>query len=47
MGPDPAGATGLTDVSVLGPDGSPVLQGVTLLAGPDEILAVLGPSGSG
>jgi multiple sugar transport system ATP-binding protein len=47
VGPDARGATGLADVSVLGPDGNRVLDGVTLLAGPAEVLAVLGPSGSG
>jgi multiple sugar transport system ATP-binding protein len=39
--------TGLDAVTVLGPDGAPVLDGVTLLAGPAEVLAVVGPSGSG
>jgi multiple sugar transport system ATP-binding protein len=47
VGPERAGATGLADVTVLGPGGTPVLDGVTLLAGPAELLAVLGPSGSG
>jgi multiple sugar transport system ATP-binding protein len=39
--------TGLADVTVVGGDAAPVLDGVTLLAGPGEILAVIGPSGSG
>jgi multiple sugar transport system ATP-binding protein len=39
--------TGLADVTVIGGDAEPVLDGVTLLAGPGEILAVIGPSGSG
>lgn len=47
MGPDGVGATGLAGVTVLGADGTPVLDGVTLLADPAEVLAVIGPSGSG
>jgi len=39
--------TGLADVTVVGGGAAPVLDGVTLLAGPGEILAVIGPSGSG
>jgi multiple sugar transport system ATP-binding protein len=41
------GVTGLDDVTVATPDGTELLHAVTLLAGPAELLAVLGPSGSG
>lgn len=39
--------TGLRDVTVGFGDGPPVLDGVTLLAGPGEVLAVVGASGTG
>lgn len=44
--PQPA-VTGLVDVTVATPDGTELLHDVTLLAGPAELLAILGPSGSG
>lgn len=40
-------ATGLDGVTVTTPDGAELLHDVTLLAGPAELLAILGPSGSG
>ncbi len=39
--------TGLRDATVGFGDGPPVLDGVTLLAGPGEVLAVVGASGTG
>ena len=41
------GDTGLERATVVHQDGTPALHDVTLLAGPGELLAVLGPSGSG
>ncbi|MDQ1661106.1 MAG: multiple sugar transport system ATP-binding protein [Blastococcus sp.] len=41
------GATGLDGVTVATPEGIELLHAVTLLAGPAELLAILGPSGSG
>src|SRR6195952_3110689 len=49
-GPAPAvrpGPTGLVGVTVATPDGSELLHDAPLLAGPAELLAILGPSGSG
>jgi len=40
-------STGLDDVTVAFGDGPPALRGVTLLAEPGEVLAVVGPSGCG
>ena len=40
-------ATGLRDAVVGYGDGPPVLTGITLLAAPGEVLAVVGPSGAG
>jgi multiple sugar transport system ATP-binding protein len=45
--PVPSGVTGLDAATVSYPDGSVALRAVTLLAEPGEVLAVLGPSGSG
>lgn len=42
-----AGDTGLEQATVVHPDGTVALREVTLLAHPGELLAVLGPSGSG
>ena len=39
--------TGLDAVTVVAPDGTELLHDVTLLAGPTELLGILGPSGSG
>jgi ABC-type sugar transport system ATPase subunit len=41
------GDTGLRRATVVHQDGTPALHEVTLLARPGELLAVLGPSGSG
>ena len=45
--PQREATTGLDGVTVLASDGTELLHDVTLLAGPAELMAVLGPSGSG
>jgi PrtD family type I secretion system ABC transporter len=45
--PEPAGRIALDQVGVRGPDGRPVLFGVTFDVSPGEMLGIIGPSGAG
>ena len=45
--PEPAGRIQLDQVGVRGPDGRPVLFGVTFDVTPGEMIGVIGPSGAG
>ena len=45
--PEPAGRIELDQVGVRGPDGRPVLFGVTFDVTPGEMIGVIGPSGAG
>ena len=45
--PEPSGRIQLDQVGVRGPDGRPVLFGVTFDVSPGEMLGIIGPSGAG
>jgi PrtD family type I secretion system ABC transporter len=45
--PEPSGRIELDQVGVRGPDGRPVLFGVTFDVSPGEMLGIIGPSGAG
>jgi PrtD family type I secretion system ABC transporter len=45
--PEPAGKLEVSQVGVRGPDGRPVLFGVTFDVSPGEMLGIIGPSGAG
>ena len=45
--PEPSGRIALDQVGVRGPDGRPVLFGVTFDVSPGEMLGIIGPSGAG
>jgi len=45
--PEPVGRIELDQVGVRGPDGNPVLMGVTFDVSPGEMLGIIGPSGAG
>ena len=45
--PEPEGRLEVDQVGVRGPDGRPILLGITFTAQPGEILGIVGPSGSG
>ncbi len=45
--PAPKGELDVQEVGVRGPDGRPILVGVTFRAEPGQVLGIIGPSGSG
>jgi ATP-binding cassette subfamily C protein len=45
--PEPAGKIEVSQIGVRGPDGRPVLFGVTFDVSPGEMLGIIGPSGAG
>jgi ATP-binding cassette subfamily C protein len=45
--PAPAGLLDVEEVGVRGPDGRPILIGVSFRAEPGQVLGIIGPSGSG